>query len=289
MARRCIHGNVAVLLLLLLVPVLLLQLGQAQHMHHDGLRIVSRRQRRQQPRRQLLPDWFCATIPFICEEEAIEEGELQCPDIVPLGNGTDEFDLDEFIAKSWFVQKQQVNGYQNETDLYCLVTTYVNRSDGYMDYYNYGNVDEVNGELPTIYDTVEGSGVLADWCAGQDRYGGGLLRISPCVLRPLLERVGIPHWVIAVADDYSWAIVSGGEPDTIRQTVPTILCSTKTNITNVFDTSGSGLWLLTRERTASNDTIAEMEQVLVDMGVYTGDLLYVEQEGCNYTNATIIE
>lgn len=94
-----------------------------------------------------------------------------------------------------------------------------------------------------------------------------------------------PLWVIAVAADYSWAIVTGGEPQNIRQIDPP-LCTTRTNVSAdvLADTSGSGLWLMTRSQIASNETLEEMEQLLLDMGIYIDDLYPVAQEGCNYTD-----
>lgn len=96
--------------------------------------------------------------------------------------------------------------------------------------------------------------------------------------------------MIAVADDYSWAIVSGGEPGDVRQVDPP-LCTTRTNVSAevLADTSGAGLWLLTKERIASNETLDEMEDRLGEMGIYTGDLFPVMQEGCNYTDTILVE
>ena len=32
--------------------------------------------------------------------------------------------ISEYIRKSWYVQKQQLNGYQSLEDLYCVTATY---------------------------------------------------------------------------------------------------------------------------------------------------------------------
>jgi hypothetical protein len=200
--------------------------------------------------------------------------------------------LASFTAHSWFVQKQQVDGFQPfiKDHFFCLVHTWVRRTqDEYMDYVQYGTIGGVNGP-PQEWDTGDLPPVTGNsWCAGQDgKFGGGMLRISPCILRSLLLRIGIPMWVIAVATDYSWVILSGGAPDIVRQSDPP-LCTTRTNVSDdvLASTSGTGMWLMTREQVASNETLQEMEQILLDMGIYTGDLFPVIQEGCYYTTATV--
>lgn len=249
--------------------------------------------------RHLLPHWLCNFFDDTIDHHCIQNSthNVSCPLVEPLPDrdpdNTTFFDLDSFTAHSWFVQKQQINGFQPSLDdFYCLVHTFAPRAeDEFLDYIPYGNHGHVNG--PQQHWEV-GKGIpesLSSWCGGQDEEGGGLLRISPCLLRSLLQKVGFPMWVIAVAPDYSWAIMSGGEPQDVRQVHPTPLCTTRTNVsaTVLADTSGSGLWLLTQERVASNETIAEMESTLHEMGIYTEDLHPVVQEGCSYNNSNLIE
>ena len=315
----------------------------------------------QQRRRLQLPDFMCSIfgvlVDSLCEGEdgngdANNNNETlannsTCPLVQPLAD--DAFDIKRFTEYTWFVQKQQINGFQYspEDEFYCLAMTYTERDDttttttttngtntntttetdtGFLedtkdsnvfyDFENYGVTGSVNGSVH------EWDGDNTNhWCAGQDQDGGGLLRISPCVLRPLLVRVGIPQWVLAVDEkEYAWAIMSGGEPSELvvvneelmdvdasssgvvdeketeaaasqEQEQGSALCTTRTDIIEgvLLDTSGSGLWILTRERIASPDMIAEIEQVLLEMGIYTGKLFQVVQEGCTYSEATLVE
>lgn len=246
--------------------------------------------------RNLLPEWFCSffddTIDHHCQDNETQSSNITCPVVRPLTNDTTIFDLSNFTAHSWFVQKQQVNGFQPtvDEDFFCLVHTFVPRwEDDFLDYVHYGTKGSVDGP-PQVWDVGDIPESLATWCAGQDDEGGGFLRISPCLLRSLLSRIGFPMWIIDVAPDYSWAIISGGEPDDLRQIDPP-LCTTRTNVSAevLADSSGTGLWLLTKERIASNETIAEMEDVLYDKGIYTGDLFPVVQEGCSYFDTDLIE
>lgn len=327
------------LLLLLLSCTMHLQGAQAKIGENCAPSIRHRR-------RLQLPDFMCSIFGVLVDSlcESSEDGDANnnnngtianatCPSVQPLGD--DAFDIHRFTEYTWFVQKQQINGFQYspEDEFYCLAMTYTEREDMngtnnttendtgffddlnneddpvvFYDFENYGVTGSVNGSVH------EWDGDNTDnWCAGQDQDGGGLLRISPCVLRPLLVRVGIPQWVLAVDEkEYAWAIMSGGEPSELvvadgdlidvdasstgeavsqEQEQQSALCTTRTDIRKgvLLDTSGSGLWILTRERIASPEMIAEIEQVLQDMGIYTGKLFRVVQEDCTYSNATLVE
>lgn len=206
------------------------------------------------------------------------EEEVKCPVIKPV----DELDLDEFISKSWFVQKQQVNPYQSENQLYCVSATYEKQeSSDFLSVLNYGNNDGVNGPAQQ-----SGGGGFSDLCAQPQSDAGGSLKVAPCVFKPLFRWLGGPYWVVAIADDYSWAIISGGQGTEIKQKEPEVLCTTKQG-NSFLDTNGSGLWLFTRAKVADSEIIENMEQILLDMGVFTGDLLPVKQEGCLYEGATL--
>lgn len=222
--------------------------------------------------------WLCSTfsVPLICNNEG-----PQCPHVSPL-NAT-QFSLDAYIEKSWFIQKQQVNPYQSENQLYCIVATYnkTDESSEFLEVKNYGNNGGVNGPPQNPDD----NGSFFNLCAKQ--IDGGELSVAPCFFGPAFDLAAGPYWVLAVADDYSWAIVSGGQPDQPRDSNAT-LCTTKEG-EGFLDTNGSGLWLFTRERVASSDTIELMEGTLLELGIYTGDLKNVTQEGCNYEGATLKE
>jgi len=195
-----------------------------------------------------------------------------CPRISPVSN----FNLTEYIRKTWYIQKQQVNPYQNENQLYCITATYKNSSDSsdYISVINQGRNNGVDG-------TLQNSGRAL--CALPQTINTGFLKVAPCVPSKILfNLISGPYWVIAIDDDYEWAIVSGGQTTELRQQNPT-LCTTS-NSTSFTNINGSGLWLFTRTPIATKDVIDKMEKMLVDMGVYTGDLKNVIQEGCQYEN-----
>lgn len=92
-----------------------------------------------------------------------------------------------------------------------------------------------------------------------------LARVSPEEPRGADDEVG---------EGYDWAIVSGGQP-TI-ESGDDGKCRTGDGVNN------SGLWLFTREPVASEDTIAQIRQVLEEKGFDTSVLKPVKQAGCEY-------
>ena len=170
-----------------------------------------------------------------------------------------------------------MNPYQSESDLYCVVATYNTRDDGFLQVLNTANTGGVDGE-PQNPETNSFFGRL---CAEQ--VDGGSLRVAPCFLQYGFPLMAGPYWVLALGDDSSWAIVSGGPPNQVRETINgRTFCTTKEG-SSFLDTNGSGLWLFTRQRVASAKKISMMEAKLTEMGIYTGDLKPVVQgEGCTY-------
>ncbi len=200
---------------------------------------------------------------------------LGCPNIQPMKN----FNTSEYIRSTWFIQQQQITGYQPENALYCVAQTLdtTNKTVPFfngnvLSVYNYGNLDKVNGQQENAKNFT--------LCARQPNSNNPASLINaPCFIPNILAG---PYWVIAAGpldNFYSWAIVSGGPP-TVRYSDGN--CSTKLNGTN-----GSGLWLFTRERygEVAYRSVLEMRDILRDMGYTTTQLLNVSQEGCNYTGA----
>merc|ERR1712196_6634 len=102
---------------------------------------------------------------------------------------------------------------------------------------------------------------FGDLCSRQIQENQGELQVAPCFLNiipGLFRQSAGPYWVLAVGDDYEWAIVSGGQPDVVRQENP-LQCSNKERDDNVIST---------------------MESKLQEMGVYTDLLKDVEHQDC---------
>tara|TARA_B100000963_G_C22573836_1_gene647408 strand:- start:182 stop:841 length:660 start_codon:yes stop_codon:yes gene_type:complete len=197
-----------------------------------------------------------------------------CPRIQPMEN----FNTTEYIRATWYIQQQQITGYQPRNSLYCVAQTLnlTNKTVPFFDgsvisVFNYGRLDGVNGTLENPKNFT--------LCARQINQSDPARIINaPCFLPNFLAG---PYWVIGAgpkSDFYEWAIVSGGPP-TVRY--PDGNCSTSLEGTN-----GSGLWLFTRRQNGT-DLIPLMRDYLLNFGYTTSQLLNVTQEGCNYSKSFI--
>lgn len=189
----------------------------------------------------------------------------------------DDFNVEEYVRKSWFVQYQQVTGYLPENSFYCVVATYEleNSSVPFFDgkvvsVYNYANRNSVNGNNMNAGQKL---------CARQEKPSDpAKLSVAPCFLPNFLAG---DYWVVAAgptSENYEWAIISAGQPKTEYDDG----CTTKETGIN-----GAGFWFFTREKVASQATINEMMDKAEELGFTTSRLKKVEQEGCTYEGARL--
>tara|TARA_B100001093_G_scaffold515387_1_gene591611 strand:+ start:948 stop:1538 length:591 start_codon:yes stop_codon:yes gene_type:complete len=187
----------------------------------------------------------------------------------------------EYLRSTWYIQQQQVTGYQPRETLYCVAQT-LNESNRTVPFYdgsvisvfNYGRINGVNGTLENPNNFT--------LCARQTNSSNPAEIINaPCFLPNILAG---QYWVLAAGPssyNYSWAIVSGGPP-TVRYADGN--CSTKLTGTN-----GAGLWLFTREPFGeiADMFVSKMRYILRNIGYTTSLLINVTQRGCNYSEAFI--
>ena len=195
--------------------------------------------------------------------------------------GSPNFNLTEWVRKTWYIQEQQIVDYQPLSSFYCVAATYnlegktVPFFDGQVvTVYNYANKDEVNGPLQNANNMT--------LCArAVDSTDSSKLAVAPCFLPNILAG---PYWVLGIGHDekapgeYAWAVVIGGQP-TVHWADG---CTTKEQGTN-----GAGLWLFTRNPVASNAQLVAMHAVLNKQGIATSRLHRVAQDGCVYEDALI--
>jgi hypothetical protein len=187
----------------------------------------------------------------------------------------------EYTRATWYVQEQQVNGYQTPNDLFCVTATYelenapsVPQFDGVViGVYNYANRGGINQNVPIDYPTSPGL------CAREvDPLFPSKLAVAPCFVP---NRFAGPYWVIALGGDagnYEWALVSGGEP-----TVP-LEDGCTTSLSGLND---SGLWIFSRDQVLAPEKLAAAHQAAADVGISLAQMIVVPQVGCNYENAYI--
>lgn len=198
-----------------------------------------------------------------------------CPEVKPLQG----VNVTEWARKSWFIQQQQINGYQSMEDLYCVVATYALNESKKVPFFkgtvlsvhNYDTKGKVNGNVESSDKNVP-SGLCARL---PDANVTGELLVAPCFLPNALAG---PYWIVAYGTDkstgeYTWGAISGGAP-TVHYDDG---CTTKETGVN-----GSGLWIITREKIASEDVVGEARAALKALGYTLQRLKPVAQDGCTY-------
>jgi lipocalin len=206
--------------------------------------------------------------------------QARCPEVTT----QDEFNLEEFVRATWYVQRQQVNSYQPEESLFCVTATYEDEGKKQwfktaISVYNYSNEKKVNGKN---YNDGEGQVLCATETDNASKLG-----VAPCFLPSFLSG---PYWVVAAGpdpDNYEWAIVSGGQP-TIDDVCDDGTCTTAIDAGFLnWNGNNEGLWLFTREQVAAQQTLDEMEAVAAEKGICTAQMVDVPQKGCKYVGARI--
>jgi hypothetical protein len=196
-----------------------------------------------------------------------------------------DFDIDRFIAKSWYVQKKQVNEYQDYSELFCIAETY--------DRFPTGEFTSDTNKLQMVkYLTGQGgSGVtgpelIVNWMCLTPWGEGGQFKNAPCAFPGFLKFLGGPYWIVDTDYD-NYAIVVGGEL-TERG-----VCDDKSKLCTVpirgelFDPGSwfgqrQGLYYFTKEAMPSAPLMAQIEAKALAMGICTGTILDVVHEGCDY-------
>ena len=191
-----------------------------------------------------------------------------------------QVNISEYSRASWYVHQQQINGYQRENDLNCVVATYNRDNHSYVPHfsgevlsvYNYANSGKVNGNSLN-----SNSSVL---CARiPNKTHPEKLVVSPCFLPNFFSG---PYWILSVGprtDYYEWAIVIGGQP-TVRTSNTT--CTTKER-----GYSNSGLWIFSRNQTIEDGDLQFLRSLLEKKGISNNRLRNVNQTGCVYNGAFI--
>lgn len=205
-----------------------------------------------------------------------------CPDVRPVAG----LNLSEWTRSTWYIQQQQINGYQQESDLFCVLATYTTNRSVKVPFFkgtvvkveNYENKDEINGKVESTNKNIP-SGLCAR--APNASLPSSLI-VAPCFLPNVL---GGPYWIVAFGRDeatgqYTWGAVSGGSPTEKYDDG----CTTKETGVN-----GSGLWIFSRKPVASEDELTEARAALKKLGYTLQRLKPVAQSGCKYAGAHIKE
>ncbi len=204
-----------------------------------------------------------------------------CPTVRPMPG----LDIAEWTRSSWYIAQQQLNGYQDASDLFCTVATYKNSSEEkksvpffkgpVISVHNYENKNHTNGPVDSTDKNIP-SGLCARM---PNTTLPSELLVAPCFLPNFAAG---PYWILAVGSDskgqYEWGVVSGGQPTEQFDDG----CTTKEKGVN-----GSGLWIFVRDPNAKPEVVAAARKALQELGFTLQRLRGVEQAGCKYAGAVI--
>ena len=190
-----------------------------------------------------------------------------CPEIKTVSN----FNLTEYIDKTWYIQLQQPTPYLPENVNYCVTARYniINKKILFYDgvvigVHNNARSNHVNGTELNKYNTT--------LCARiPDKNVMSKLLVAPCFLPNIF---GGDYWVISAGprpDNYEWAIVMGGNP-TVKLKDG---CTTKTDTYN-----NSGFWFFTKAKNPPKKLIDYMSNIAIKKGLSLEKMNKVEQIGC---------
>lgn len=174
------------------------------------------------------------------------------------------FNTTKYLGR-WYAQEQMEIAYLPLEWNYCTATRYDLIEEDLVAVFNEARVGSVDG-------TPQGAELRA---AIPDLSDPSKLAVGPIGVPTFLYG---PYWVLAVgggdAEQYGWAVISGGPP-TVQSNGA---CRTRSRTVN-----NSGLWLFHREALAPAEDIAVLREIAQGLGFDIAVLNPVEHRGCNYT------
>eukprot|EP01026_Neomeris_dumetosa_P070558 TRINITY_DN7054_c0_g1_i6.p2 TRINITY_DN7054_c0_g1~~TRINITY_DN7054_c0_g1_i6.p2 ORF type:complete len:209 (-),score=22.61 TRINITY_DN7054_c0_g1_i6:260-886(-) len=190
-------------------------------------------------------------------------------------------DLAIYISAPWYIQEQVPLSYQPLNELFCVRAEYTaidekDFSKG-ITVINYSNKDKVNG--------VKEGGIMPLIAIVRDLNQASKLRVGRPQFFEMSETRFGNYWIVAIGRNpdntqFEWAIVSAGPPT--RKTSAGCATGSEDEAMRKFQVNDFGLWLFTREKVASEETIQLMKTVAQEKGFDISELVKVQQEGCQY-------
>jgi hypothetical protein len=221
----------------------------------------------------------------------------QCKPTCPTLQVKSGFNLTEWIRASWYMHRQQVNGYQPADQLYCVVATYNESFRGtpkkvplfsgkVITVYNNCNKGKTNGPVSHNATDPNFKGGFGDPLCARDKYPAEPAKIvvAPC---PLPNFLAGNYWVVEAGpapDNYEYGIIIAGQP-TVQNSDG---CTTPSTCSGPSQT-GCGLWVVTRSPAVHPEQASMLEDLLHKKGISTQDLITVDHTGCKYEGYFIKE
>jgi len=202
----------------------------------------------------------------------------------------EDFNITEYLRATWYVQKQQKNGYQPLSSLICVAATYNDTYHGQPE-----KVPFFGGRTFTVFNNCRRKSKDGEICNDfkspdfkrsfgiplcgrvSDPKDPARISVAPC---PLPQALAGNYWVAAAGpspDNYEWAIVTAGQPNIEKSDG----CTVDDTCTNPAQFS-CGLWFFARKPVAEKEVMAALMAAAKKKEISTQLLLDVDQTGCQY-------
>jgi len=222
---------------------------------------------------------------------AVQNSQGSCAPLAVQEN----FNITEYLRASWFVQKQQKNGYQPPSSLYCVVATYNKTFRGAPP-----KVPFFSGEVFSVLNDCHDGGKDGPVCNNftspdfKPNFGVPLcgrvpdasqpakITVAPCLLPNILSG---DYWVAAAGpthDNYQYALIVAGQPSVQKSDG----CTTPDTCSNPAEFS-CGMWMFTRQPIPDPDVMAMLMDAAKKKNISTQLLIDVNQSGCSYDGMEI--
>lgn len=202
----------------------------------------------------------------------------------------EDFNISEYLRATWYVQKQQKNGYQPVSSLNCVTATYNETYHGepgkvpffhgeVFTVYNDCRLDNKNGDVCNAFTSPDFKPSFAIPLCGRvpDKASPAKITVAPCKLPNILSG---DYWVAAAGpqpDNYQYAIVVAGQPSVEKSDG----CTTPDTCWNPAQFS-CGLWFFTRDPVPDSTVMAALMDAAKGKHISTKLLKTVDHTGCKY-------
>merc|ERR1740130_434114 len=206
-----------------------------------------------------------------------------------------DFNVTEYLRASWYVQKQQKNGYQPASRLNCVVATYNTTVFGtpakvpffsgeVFSVFNDCHQDKKDGPVCHNFTSPDFKPAFGNPLCGRivDKKDPAKIQVAPCKLPNILSG---DYWVAAAGptpDNYEYALVIAGQP-TVQLSDG---CTTPDTCTNPAEFN-CGMWMFTRQPVAEADVMKMLMDAAKQKNISTQKLIDVDQRGCSYDGMAI--
>lgn len=171
----------------------------------------------------------------------------------------DNFDLEAYISKRWYVQQQMECGLEPANLFQCQYAEYSKLKRPNLWGFTLAGHDHIDME--------DGSAKDLHPCASVVDSKKGKLLVGECFLPKTFAG---PYWVLAYDEDEGYAAVSGGVP---KHSFPGG-CRVGTGHID------SGLWIFTRKQMRNDNLVEKVRKILALKGFDLSALKDVDQSQC---------